>query len=196
MSPELLAPDMFGLEKSRPTKESDCYALGMTIYEVLSGQVPFAWIKSSVVIRKVVGGEHPERPQGYDGRYFTDCVWGVVQRSWEHRPRDRISAGDMLLSLEGNPIPLRSSSNMDGDVEADSDDQSDVTANDSGMFFLFHPRLIFSYPCGIPGFPIAHSGDGLPELQTGTAKKGWIGDRLARSARKTFKATTGKLFGP
>ena len=42
MSPELLDPERFDLKETRPTKESDCYALGMVIYEVLSGQTPFA----------------------------------------------------------------------------------------------------------------------------------------------------------
>ena len=32
MSPELLDPDRFGA--NGPTRESDCYALGMVIYEV------------------------------------------------------------------------------------------------------------------------------------------------------------------
>ena len=37
MSPELLHPEMFGMPESegnRPTRQSDCYALGMVIYEV------------------------------------------------------------------------------------------------------------------------------------------------------------------
>jgi len=34
MSPELLDPDQYGLPDSRPTKQSDCYALGMVVYEV------------------------------------------------------------------------------------------------------------------------------------------------------------------
>ena len=35
MSPELLLPELFGgSADSRPTKQSDCYALGMVIYEV------------------------------------------------------------------------------------------------------------------------------------------------------------------
>ena len=221
MSPELLAPDMFELKKSRPTKESDCYALGMTIYEVLSGQVPFASFKPSALIWKIASGEHPERPQGGDGIYFTDGVWGVVQRSWEFQPRNRISASDVLLGLEENPIPLEPPSSASGDVETDGDDQSGTTASDSGMFSLFHPRLIYSYPCGTPGLPIARGGDGPPgpslnpppsartrpmtpqdgvllqdQPQTGIAKGGRIGDRLARGAREMFKAATRKFFGP
>ena len=37
MSPELLIPERFGMhgsEAGRPTRQSDCYALGMVIYEV------------------------------------------------------------------------------------------------------------------------------------------------------------------
>ena len=34
MGPELLDPERFGVEGDRPTKESDCYAFGMVIYEV------------------------------------------------------------------------------------------------------------------------------------------------------------------
>ena len=39
MSPELLDPSRFG-SNGRPTRESDCYALGMVIYEV-------SWLHSS-----------------------------------------------------------------------------------------------------------------------------------------------------
>ena len=37
MSPEILHPERFGMlesEDNRPTRQSDCYALGMVIYEV------------------------------------------------------------------------------------------------------------------------------------------------------------------
>ena len=34
MSPELLDPEGFGATDRRPTKQSDCYALGMVVYEV------------------------------------------------------------------------------------------------------------------------------------------------------------------
>ena len=34
MSPELLYPEGYGPSDGRPTKQSDCYALGMVVYEV------------------------------------------------------------------------------------------------------------------------------------------------------------------
>jgi serine/threonine protein kinase len=190
MGPELLAPEMFGLKKSRPTRESDCYALGMTIYEVLSGQIPFASSKSSVVIRKITGGERPERPQGDDGRYFTDGVWEVVQRCWGPRPRDRIRANAILVGLEGNPIPLEPPSSAGGDVETDRDDQSDIIASDSGMHSRSHPRLIFNYPYDPLEPPAAHSDSGLSVTsKTGDRKVGWLG-RLRRNSQKFFKGIT------
>jgi hypothetical protein len=44
MSPELLDPERFGIPESegdRPTRQSDCYALGMVIYEVRVPASPF-----------------------------------------------------------------------------------------------------------------------------------------------------------
>jgi len=44
VSPELLHPERFGMPESegnRPTRQSDCYALGMVIYEVCIGLMKF-----------------------------------------------------------------------------------------------------------------------------------------------------------
>ena len=39
MSPELLNPYQFGISDARPTKQSDCYALGMLVYEVRTNRI-------------------------------------------------------------------------------------------------------------------------------------------------------------
>ena len=96
-SPELLDPPSFGLEEILPTRESDCYALGMVIYEVLSGKAPFS--PSVAPFLKVLGGERPERPHGV----VTDGIWEMLQYCWKAQPRDRITAKAVLLGLEGKP---------------------------------------------------------------------------------------------
>ena len=107
MSPELLDPDRFGL-RGDATKGSDCYALGMTIYEVLSGHVPFFRFKNLVVIRKIIEGECPERPPGV---WFTDGVWEILERCWKRETCERINAESVLSCLERTPPPLRPDAN-------------------------------------------------------------------------------------
>ena len=153
MSPELLDPESFGSTKPRQTKGSDCYALGMVIYEVLSGQTPFAPSGPAVVIRKVLSGERPERPQGEEGRSLTDTIWEVLECCWKHQPHERIGAKTILLGLEGNSPALEPPSNLEGDEEIDSDDRSDTTASDSGMFFPVYASFSFTHPRTAIGFP-------------------------------------------
>ena len=104
-SPELLIPDKFGLSESQPTKTSDVYALGMVIYEVLSGQTPFAQYSNLAIVQKILDGERPGRPQGEQGVWFTDDIWGILEHCWEPQPSDRIDVETVLLGLERNPPP-------------------------------------------------------------------------------------------
>jgi len=121
MSPELLNPEEFSLKDGRPTKEADCYALGMVIYEVLSGHVPFAQYRDLGVVWRILKGERPERPRGKNETLFTDDIWGVSELCWAHQPRDRLSASGVLVRLEGHLPLLRLSSNLDGGAEIGGD---------------------------------------------------------------------------
>jgi serine/threonine protein kinase len=110
MSPELLGAEKFGLQDGRPTKASDCYALGMVIYEVLSGQIPFTADTDLAVMVKTMKGERPGRPQGKEGKLFTNNIWDTLKLCWKERPRDRIDASAVLLRLENHPpLPIPSS---------------------------------------------------------------------------------------
>ena len=97
MGPELFDSE---LKDHRPTKYSDCYALGMVIYEVLSLHIPFHQYRILVVSGKVVRGDRPERPQGADGVWFTDDVWEMLGCCWVPEPRNRPSIEDVLRCLE------------------------------------------------------------------------------------------------
>ena len=100
MSPELLHPEQFGLDHSQPTRESDCYALGMVIYEVVSGQVPFARFKDYIVTRKVIDGERPGRPEGEKRLWFTNKLWKTLGLCWATQAQNRPSVEEVLESLE------------------------------------------------------------------------------------------------
>ena len=98
MSPELFDPEMFGLKGVRLTKESDNYALGMVIFEVLGGRAPFAHDHGPVVIRKVISGERPERPK--EVLWFTDDLWRNLEQCWSSQPERRPTAEAVLECLE------------------------------------------------------------------------------------------------
>jgi len=152
MSPELLDPDQFGLKDSKPTKESDCYALGMVIYEVLSGQAPFAPFKDFIVMRKVIDGERPELPEGAERAWFTGDLWQILVLCWEAQPGSRPSIAAVRGCLERASRtwkpPARSA---DEDVEMDEDDWDLTTVSDSsGMvscFNLFYFVFLWKTSC-------------------------------------------------
>ena len=141
MSPERLNPNQFGFKDSRPTKESDCYALGMVILEVLSGQAPFRGdCNDFIVMQKVLDGKHPERPRGPEQVWFTDDLWGTLEQCWSSQTKDRPIAGDILEHLERvwivwKPLPLSADSGVetDSDAETDTDNESLLTASGSGI---------------------------------------------------------------
>ena len=136
MSPELLNPEDFNTE-GRPTKESDCYALGMVIYEVLSGRAPFAPANAAPVIVKVLKGQRPERPKGKEGALFTDDLWEILGLCWKQQPGERTSAKAVLRCLEKTSSLPQVDFDAIGIVETGTGEQLDVTTSGSGMFSLF-----------------------------------------------------------
>ena len=143
MSPELLDPERFGSKNGRPTKGSDCYALGMVILEALTGQVPFPSCNYLVVMRKVVGGERPERPQGPEAAWFTDDLWGTLEQCWSPKPELRPTLVAVSECLErGSTAWEPLSPSTDDSYQAGSDDESvSTTIYYSRMFFYFIPNL-------------------------------------------------------
>ena len=104
MSPELLYPEKFGCGDGRPTKESDCYALGMVILEVLTGRSPFAGHSEIDVMQRVTSGKRPERPKE---QWSTDDLWKTLKQCWSPRPNRRPTVDAVLECLGRVSMPLQ-----------------------------------------------------------------------------------------
>jgi len=104
MSPELLDPERFGMEdpddSGRPTRESDCYALGIVIYEVLCGHQPYVEIQSDIhVVYVITEGDRPGKPEGAEGLGFNDELWRIVELCWLEDFRARPDIENILSCL-------------------------------------------------------------------------------------------------
>ena len=138
MSPERIAPQQFGLKNSRPTTASDCYALGMVVYETISGNFPFHKDTDITVSMKVVEGEHPPR-----GVTFTESLWKMLELCWKPQLNDRPTIEDVLQCLEMVSSLLEPPSpGLDGEME-EGGDESDSTIDSSdwtgGIVTTTHP---------------------------------------------------------
>lgn len=132
MSPELIAPQRFGFKGSYPTKSSDCYALGMVIYETISGKLPFHNDTDIEVSLKVIGGERPPWKTK-----FSESLWKMLGRCWVSNPDYRPSIEDVLQCLKmASESPLQHSVGSDKEVEVDYDcwdwDSSEESSNGAG----------------------------------------------------------------
>ena len=220
MSPELHDPESYGLQTVQSTRESDCYALGMVVYEILSGRLPYDTDNPFVILRKVLDGKRPERPEGEGGKWFTTGMWDMVQLCWKAEPGERASARDVLLCLEED------SPNVDGDddrsygASTDSQyfsDEWDAVESDTSGFSLFYPKLPVNHHRGMAGSPIIpdeggplvppldsppgvppgpvipHHGGGPPDPPQVVNPEGWIGDWLAHIIWYIFNAVIGRI---
>ena len=106
MSPELFDSEV---QDCRPTKYSDCYALAMVVYEVLSLRQPFHQYRNLVITGRIIQGYRPERPDGVGGAWFTNDVWELLKRCWVPEPQNRPSVEDVLCCLEESSASWSSS---------------------------------------------------------------------------------------
>ena len=117
-SPELIAPENFGLNKSRLTKSSDCYALGAVIYETVSGNLPFYECAEIAVPFKILRGEHPSRSPA-----FPEDLWKMMKSCWAFQPDDRPSIADVLRCLGAHSNSFEPIPQPGGRVEVRGDDR-------------------------------------------------------------------------
>ena len=133
MSPERIAPEQFGFKNSRPTISSDCYALGMVIYETISGNFPFHKDRDASVSMKVMQGKRPSR-----GAKITKSLWEMLERCWAFAPSNRPSIEDVHRCVEmmsNFPEPLSPGADDAADEDGDNWDAATTSSGGDSLDF-------------------------------------------------------------
>ncbi|KAG9124638.1 hypothetical protein FRC07_010822 [Ceratobasidium sp. 392] len=84
------------------TPEADVYALGMTILEVISGQLPFSNLSNdpAVITRVVVRRQYPERPSdSFPPTPDGDALWELLTQCWSFDPSARPRASEVQTQV-------------------------------------------------------------------------------------------------
>ena len=157
MSPELVAPGKFGLETSHPTKSSDCYSLGMVIYETVSGKKPYHETRDVAVFLKIVEGERPRRCEG-----FADSLWGMTEECWTFQPNGRPTIEGVLQCLETCSNSSLSPPEIDESVGENTTHNKTVGIEESGTVLAPEPPTICAF-----NVSLSHPQSGSSELLSG-----------------------------
>ena len=89
-----LAPEV--IKGKEPTPACDCYAVGITLYELLSGDPPFTGQSAAVMHGHLY--LTPERPPG-----IQDSSWRLIEACLAKDPRRRPNAAELALALRTDP---------------------------------------------------------------------------------------------
>ncbi|KAF8602271.1 kinase-like protein [Ceratobasidium sp. AG-I] len=99
MAPELLLrTDQQSNQEMLRTTQTDIYALGMTMLEIITGKVPYAeYLQDFAIFSALVKKQPPERP-GVLNKQTTQAeeMWKLLLQCWDHTPSGRPSAPAVL----------------------------------------------------------------------------------------------------
>ncbi|EJD05032.1 uncharacterized protein FOMMEDRAFT_105270 [Fomitiporia mediterranea MF3/22] len=85
-----------------PTKATDTWAFGMTLYELLSRNMPYAHLRREAqVIPAIMQGELPHRPASFnEWPHSRKLLWDICQSCWHKDPKARPTMNDVVKQLE------------------------------------------------------------------------------------------------
>ncbi|CAE6450814.1 unnamed protein product [Rhizoctonia solani] len=89
-------------QTSPHTEASDVYSLGMTIYETISGEIPYHGKNEyNVICLVTLEKELPERPNCMPvGDEKADMLWKLLTQCWSYEPEARPSASEVATAMK------------------------------------------------------------------------------------------------
>lgn len=109
-TPFYMSPEQAEGRQSEIGPSTDVYAIGVILYEILTGGVPFYAEKERLILKKVIEDE-PQRPRKQN-RHIPKDLETICLKCLEKPPKERYATADALaddlrLYLEGKPIKAR-----------------------------------------------------------------------------------------
>ncbi|KAG8903409.1 hypothetical protein FRB99_003339 [Tulasnella sp. 403] len=102
-TPRHMSPELWSGNSN--TKSSDVYAFGITIYEVLSGEIPFndTWDESALQRFILQGNRPPSHPADSPSGIDYSPLWDIAKRCWRaeanNRPTMQTVYGDLRAAM-------------------------------------------------------------------------------------------------
>ncbi|CUA72129.1 Ephrin type-A receptor 10 [Rhizoctonia solani] len=84
-------------DKTGITTQADIYALGMTILEVITGEVPYYGVREMALFLKIIKPEYPKRPELHISSQ-NECgnlLWSLLLDCWSYEPKLRPTAASI-----------------------------------------------------------------------------------------------------
>ncbi|KAG8894155.1 hypothetical protein FRB99_001433, partial [Tulasnella sp. 403] len=94
------APELWLTPNKRRSAKTDVYAFGMTIYEVLSGKLPFHDLNEGGVVLAVAAGKRPpQEPESPESNESYEYLWKIAKQCWDPDPARRPSMKEVEQRL-------------------------------------------------------------------------------------------------
>ncbi|CUA67416.1 Fibroblast growth factor receptor 1 [Rhizoctonia solani] len=88
-------------EAQEKTRQTDVYALGMTLLEIMTNAIPYSECqREPQIIHRLSRKKYPKRPmEHFPETQEGNRMWNLLTHCWDHNPTSRPTADDVVMRL-------------------------------------------------------------------------------------------------